>query len=159
MLGEFQPLSRALKEPNQMYFKSDGFVYVISEVQGHLQLQLWLDIMTESQSSFNIFHLKMNWWSFSNWQTTFIRSRIIWNFKSDLCISWKTWSRITCRGPPQRRAIQLHDFRLMCASDLSCQKFVDKWRWTTNPNNFVNSNTFKMSLDRLDFILEFKSES
>jgi hypothetical protein len=47
----------------------------------------------------------------------------------------------------------------MCASDLSYPKFVDKWRWTTNPNIFVNSNTFKMSSDRFDFILEFKSKS
>jgi hypothetical protein len=95
----------------------------------------------------------MDWWSYSNWQTTFIRSRIIWNFKSDLCISRKTWSRIPRRGPPQRRAIRLHDFRLMCVSDLSYQQFVDKWRWTTIPTIFVNSNTFKMSSDRFDLHL------
>jgi hypothetical protein len=32
-------------------------IWIISEVQGHLRLQLRLDVMTESQSSYNIFHL------------------------------------------------------------------------------------------------------
>jgi hypothetical protein len=57
MTNADQNISRRLwrsREEVRLYLHADE---VTSEVQGHLPLQRPLDIMTESQSSYNIFHL------------------------------------------------------------------------------------------------------